>query len=184
MGYWSQREEVPTIVPSPNRMQRPIRQSQSIGGDADDQPRSLLRRLREDPTDAVNRIALEIGARRPTSLGEAQAAAYLDGRMRRSGLRVSADAFRAAAGSGWDGALLALLATVGVVLYYWLPLPSLALALWNLTIAVVALLRPGTPLLARKRQSQNVIATRAIDNPLRWRVVLLAALDSPPAISA
>ena len=72
-------------------MQRPPRHPQSIGGgDADDRPRSLLRRLREDPTDAVNRIALEIGARRPTSLGEAQAAAYLDGRMRRAGLRVSA----------------------------------------------------------------------------------------------
>src|SRR5205814_10681304 len=105
-------------------MQPPTRQSQSIGGIAADQPRSLLRRLREDPTDAVNRIAAEIGARRPTSLGEAQAAAYLDGRMRRAGLRVSADAFRAAAGPGWDGTLLALLASIGCVLYYWLPLPS------------------------------------------------------------
>ncbi|HJZ48182.1 MAG TPA: hypothetical protein VKE41_13480 [Roseiflexaceae bacterium] len=134
--------------------------------------------------DAVNRIATEIGARRPTSLGEAQAAAYLDGRMRRAGLRVSADAFRAAAGPGWDGVVLALLATIGVVLYYWLPLPSLALGLWNLATAGVALARPGAPLLARKRQSQNVIATRAIDEPPRWRVVLLAPLDSPPATSA
>jgi hypothetical protein len=165
-------------------MQRPPRHPESIGGDADDQPRSLLRRLREDPADAVNRIAGEIGARRPTSLGEARAAAYLDGRMRRAGLRVSADAFRANAGPGWDGALLALLASIGCVLYYWLPLPSLALAVWNLAIAGVALLRPGAPLLARKRQSQNVIATRAIDNPPHWRVVLLAALDSPPATSA
>jgi hypothetical protein len=166
-------------------MQRPIRHPQSVGGgDADDQPRSLLRRLREDPTDAVSRIAVEIGARRPTSLGEAQAAAYLDGRMRRAGLRVSADAFRATAGPGWDGTLLALLASIGCVLYYWLPLPSLALAVWNMAIAAGALLRPGAPLLARKRQSQNVIATRAIDNPPRWRVVLLAALDSPPATSA
>jgi hypothetical protein len=134
--------------------------------------------------DAVNRIASEIGARRPTSLGEAQAAAYLDGRMRRAGLRVSADAFRAAAGPGWDGALLALLATVGVTLYYWLPLPSLALAVCNLVLAAVALPRTGAPLLARKRQSQNVIATRAIDEPPRWRVVLLAPLDSPPAASS
>jgi hypothetical protein len=165
-------------------MQRPPRHPESIGGDADDQPRSLLRRLREDPADAVNRIAGEIGARWPTSLGEARAAAYLDGRMRRAGLRVSADAFRATAGPGWDGALLALLASIGCVLYYWLPLPSLALAVWNLAIAGVALLRPGAPLLARKRQSQNVIATRAIDNPPHWRVVLLAALDSPPATSA
>lgn len=166
-------------------MHRPGRQPDPIGSpDADEQPRSLLRRLREDPMDAVNRIAAEIGARRPTSLGEAQAAAYLDGRLRRAGLRVSADAFRAAAGPGWDGALLALLATVGVVLYYWLPLPSLALALCNLAIAGVGLARPGAPLLARKRQSQNVIATRALDQPPRWRVVLLAPLDSPPATGA
>src|SRR6266536_3319559 len=77
------------------------------------QPGSLLRRLREAPQDAVNRIAGEIGARRATSLGEAQAAAYLDGRLRRAGLRVSADAFRAPAGVGWDGLALALLAFFG-----------------------------------------------------------------------
>src|SRR5829696_964557 len=147
MGYWSHCKEVPTLVPSSRAMQHPMRHPQSIGGDDDDQPRSLLRRLREDPADAVNRIAAEIGARRPTSLGEAQAAAYLDGRMRRAGLRVSADAFRAAAGPGWDGALLALLAGIGCVFYYWLPWPSLALAVWNLALATVALLQPGPPLL-------------------------------------
>jgi hypothetical protein len=146
-----------------------------------EQPRSLLRRLHEDPLDAVNRIAGEIGARRATSLGEARAAAYLDGRMRRAGLRVSADAFRAATGPGWEGLLLALLATTGTVLYYWMPLPSLALALWDLAITAVAVLRPDAPLLARKRPSQNVIATRAIDDTPRWRVVLLAPIDSPPA---
>src|SRR5829696_4639218 len=148
MGYWSHCKEVPILVLFPNSMQRPTRHPQSIGGgDTDDQPRSLLRRLREDPTDAVNRIAVEIGARRPTSLGEAQAAAYLDGRMRRAGLRVSADAFRATAGPGWDGTLLALLAGIGCVLYYWLPWPSLALAVWDLALATVALLQPGPPLL-------------------------------------
>jgi hypothetical protein len=166
-------------------MQRPARHPNQLGAaNTDEQPRSLLRRLREDPLEAINRIAGEIGARRATSLGEAQAAAYLDGRMRRAGLRVSVDAFRAATSAGWDGVLLALLAALGVALYYWFPLPSLALAIWNLAIAVVALLRPGAPLLARKRTSQNVIATRAIDETPRWRVVLLAPLDSPPAIPA
>jgi hypothetical protein len=163
-------------------MHRPSLPPEHLGAtDPSEQPHSLLRRLREDPLDAVSRIAGEIGARRAMSLGEAQAAAYLDGRMRRAGMRVSADAFRAAAGPGWDGAVLALLAATGVALYYWLPLPSLALAFWDLTIAVVALLRPGAPLLARKRPSQNVIATRAITETPLWRVVLLAPLDSPPA---
>ncbi len=145
------------------------------------QPGSLLRRLREAPQDAVNRIAGEIGARRATSLGEAQAAAYLDGRLRRAGLRVSADAFRAPAGVGWDGLALALLAFVGVILYYWVPLPSLALSVWNCAIAVVGFLRPSNQFLTHKRPSQNVIATRALEAAPRWRVVLLAPLDTPPA---
>jgi hypothetical protein len=145
------------------------------------QPGSLLRRLHEAPQDAINRIAGDIGARRATSLGEAQAAAYLDGRLRRAGLRVSADAFRAPAGLAWDGVVLALLAAVSVILYYEVPLPSLALSLWNFAIAVVALWRSSNPFLARKQPSQNVIATRALEAPPRWRVVLLAPLDTPPA---
>lgn len=141
---------------------------------------SLLRRLREDPQDTIVRIAGEIGARRATSLGEAQAAAYIDGRMRRAGMRVSVDAFRAPVGRAWDGLLIALAALVGVALYRWLPLPSLFLALWNVGLAAVLLWRPTAPLLGRRRPSQNVIATRALNSPPRWRVVLLAALDTPP----
>ena len=90
-------------------MQRPYRPTNVTGAsEAGLQPGSLLRRLREEPRDAINRIAGEIGARRATSLGEAQAAAYLDGRLRRAGLRVSAEGFRAPAGIGWDGVALAL----------------------------------------------------------------------------
>src|SRR5438552_9120006 len=106
----------------------------------DIRPGQYLRRLREDPLDAVNRIAGEIGPRRATSLAEAQAAAYLDGRFRRAGLRVSVDPFRAASSVGGDGALLAVLALISVALYYWFPVPSLFLALWSLLIAGVLLL--------------------------------------------
>jgi hypothetical protein len=146
------------------------------------QPGSLLRRLRESPQDAIERIAGTIGARRATSLGEAQAAAYLDGRMRRAGLRVSADALDAPSGIVWDGIALAPLALASAILYYWLPLPSLALLLWDLAIATVAFLRPSNPLLARRRPTQNVIATRALETTPRWRVVVLAPLDTPAAI--
>lgn len=144
-------------------------------------PGQYLRRLRERPLDAVMRITGEIGPRRATSLAEAQAAAYIDGRLRRAGLRVSVDPFRAPAGLSADGALLALMATLGAALYYWLPLPSLFLALWSLAVSIVMLRRPGSPLLARRRPSQNVIATRATAQIPRWRVVLLAPLDSPQA---
>ena len=143
------------------------------------QPGSLLRRLRDEPQDTINRIAGEIGPRPATSLGEAQAAAYLDGRMRRVGLRVSADAFRTPVGIAWGGVVIALLALIGVLLYYWFPKPSLALALWNTGLAVVDWWRPTAPLLQRKRPSQNVIATRALNSTPRWRVVLLAPLDTP-----
>lgn len=163
-------------------MQRPYRPTNVTGASETGlQPGSLLRRLREEPRDAINRIAGEIGGRRATSLGEAQAAAYLDGRLRRAGLRVSAEGFRAPAGIGWDGVALALLTLASAILYYWLPLPSLALSAWNLGLAIAALLRPTTPLLTGKRPSQNVIATRALERPPRWRVVLLAPLDTPPA---
>ncbi|MBK9712798.1 MAG: hypothetical protein IPO81_16025 [Kouleothrix sp.] len=162
-------------------MQRSFRPPKQPSGPTSVEPGSLLRRLHEEPQEAINHIAGDIGGRRATSLGEAQAAAYLDGRMRRAGLRVSVDAFRSATGVGWEGLLLALLATAGVALYYWLPLPSLALALWDLAIAVFALLRPGGPLLMRKRPSQNVIATRALTSAPRWRVIVLAPLDSPPS---
>src|SRR6185436_3995548 len=84
--------------------------------------------------------------------------------------------------NGADGLLLALPAVVSVVLYYRLPLPSLFLALWGLAIAVVMLRRPSATLLARRRPSQNVIATRATGAAPRRRVVLLAPLDSPPAM--
>ena len=163
-------------------MQRPFRPAdQPMLPGSGVQSGSLLRRLREDPHDAIVRIAGEIGVRRATSLGEAQAAAYIDGRMRRAGMRVSVDAFRAPVGLAWDGLLIGLAALVGVVLYRWLPLPSLFLALWNVGLAAVMLWRPAAPLLRRRRPSQNVIATRALNSSPRWRVVLLAALDAPPA---
>ena len=141
--------------------------------------RQSMRRLREEPLDAVGRIAADIGPRRATSLAEAQVAAYLDGRLRRAGLRVAADTFLAPVSVGWEGVLLGLLAAIYVPLYYWFPFPALVLALWSLAIAGWRAARP-VPLLARLRSSQNVIGTYARSQPPRWRVVLLAPLDSSP----
>lgn len=146
----------------------------------DIKPGQYLRRLREYPLDAVARIAGTIGPRPPTSLAEAQAAAYLDGRLRRAGMSVSADPFRAPASIGFDTILLATLALIAVILYYWFPWPSLFLTAWCLLIAIVTSTTRYRPLLAPRRMSQNVIATRATPNPPRRRVILLAPLDSPP----
>ncbi|HEX5691019.1 MAG TPA: hypothetical protein VFX76_13490, partial [Roseiflexaceae bacterium] len=79
--------------------------------------------------------------------------------------------------------LLALPALAGVALYYRLPLPSLLLLVWGLLVAFVLYWRPETALLARRRHSQNVVATRAAESVPRRRVVLLAPLDTPPVMS-
>jgi hypothetical protein len=167
------------IYPSPGR-KSPF---QIALKSVDNRSGQSLRRLRAEPLDAIGRLAGSAEPRGPTSLGEAQAAAYLDGRLRLAGLRVSADPFRASRSVGADGPLLLLPALVSVVLYYRLPLPSLFLALWGLAVAVVLLRRPGLMLLGRRRPSQNVIATRAASGRPRRRVVLLAPLDAPPVMS-
>lgn len=156
-----------------------MRQGQRHGSPPED-ARPLSKRLREDPLDAVYQVAETIGPRPATSLAEAQAAAYLDGRLRRAGLRVSADPFPAPACAGWEGPLAGLLLGVAVPLYYWAPLLALALALAGLGLALWQVLHPERPLLARRRESQNVIGTRAPPRRSRWRVVLLAPLDSAP----
>lgn len=145
-------------------------------------PGAAIRRLRDVPYEAMLRLAAEIGPRGATSLAEAKAAAYLDGRLRRAGMHVSADPFGGVVTSGWDGLLLGLLGLLAAALYFWLPVPSLLLALWSVALAAFLLRRGSNPLIGRRRMSQNVIATRAASEAPRRRVVLLAPLDSPPVL--
>ncbi|GAB4189503.1 MAG: hypothetical protein OHK0022_01860 [Roseiflexaceae bacterium] len=161
-----------------------LRGGQSRNTPLPEETRPQSRRLREDPQDAVFHVAETIGPRPATSLGEARAAAYLDGRLRRAGMRVSADPFVVAVSEGWDGLLIGLLVLVGVGLYFWFPLLALGLLLPGLLLALWRAFRPGVPLLARRRESQNVIGTRAGPQRAPWRVVLLAPLDSPPQLPA
>lgn len=141
-----------------------------------------LRRLRMDPTETVGHIAADLGPRMPTSLGEAKAAAYFNGRLRLAGLSVSADVFNTAGSAGWDGVLIAGLALLAVLLYGWLPGVALALALVTAGMALYRMLMPHTPVLVRPGTSQNIVGTRASGLSPRRRVVLLAPLDSPPAL--
>lgn len=152
-----------------------------LPGSSEGQPGSGYRRLRDDPHTTMVRIAGEIGPRRATSLAEAKAAAYMDGRLRRAGMLVSADTFVASRSAGWDGLLVAALALLATLLYVWQPLPSVLLALWDVALAAF-LARRRAPLLGRRRGSQNVVATRAATGRARWRVVLLSPLDSPPVL--
>jgi hypothetical protein len=140
------------------------------------------RRLRAEPLAAVQHIAGEIGPRPPTSLGEAKAAAYLDGRLRRAGALVAADSFRTTPPAPWDGLLAALLAAVGFGLYPQQPLPSLLLVLWVAILSLVLLARRGAPIIDRRRTSQNVVATVAAAQGAQRRVVMLAPLDTLPTL--
>jgi hypothetical protein len=137
-----------------------------------------IRRLREVPFDAAFRLVESTPVRTATSIGEARAAAYVDGRMRRAGLQVSADPFRTEVPPAWDSALVAVLALAGVLVYFWLPILALALEGVALAVAAAAAIR-ARPLLGRTRPSQNVVAIRAAAEQQRRRVVMLAPLDTP-----
>jgi hypothetical protein len=144
-----------------------------------------LRRRRDDPLDVVQNI-IKIGPRPATSLGEAQAAAYVDSRLRRSGLSVSADTFWAATSPGFTYPLLAVIGISAAVLALWMPLPALLLAVYGLALTISDALAAPLPAMAPRRDSQNIVATRPRADaedpatpPPHWRVVLLAPLDTP-----
>ena len=151
---------------------------------ADQRQPQAQRRLREDPFDVVRRITREIGPRRAASLGEAKAAGYVGGRLRRAGMRVWIDPFVVPQPLAADGAVVAALALLGGLLSVWQPLPSLLLILWSWLFAMLPLLRGGAPVFARPGESQSIVATLAArEQPLRARLVLIAPLDSPAALN-
>jgi hypothetical protein len=141
-----------------------------------------LRRLRIDPLETVSHLAEDIGPRSPTSLAEAQASAFVNGRMRLAGVRVSSDPFPMPAPLAWDGALITGLSFGGALLSAWFAGPAFVWLLAGLGLALWRVRRPEQPLLARRRTSQNVVGIRAFGQTPRQRVVLLAPVDSPPAL--
>lgn len=142
-----------------------------------------VRSPRNDSLDVVRHLVTVIGPRRATSLAEAQAAAYIDGRLRRAGMRVSADTFSAPTCLGLTYALLFLLGLSTAVLTFWMPFLAVPLALCGLGLAVGDALVGPIPLFAPHRDSQNIVGTQASEKQPRWRVVILAPLDSLPSSS-
>lgn len=138
-------------------------------------------RLLETPFDIAAQIVETIGPRPPGSIGEAKMAAFLDARLRQAGLRLSAESYRAFRFPGYDGIIIGTLAVIGVIGFYWMPL--LAILIFAASFGAAFLTwRYDTPLLAQRILSQNVIATRAASGVMRWRLVVLAPLSSPPAV--
>ncbi len=134
---------------------------------------------RDESLDVVHHLTMVIGPRAATSLAEAQAAAYIDGRLRRAGMRVSADPFRAPLSLGLNYALLALPGVFAGLLAGWFAPVALLLALLGLVLVLADGLLGPLPPLAPHHDSQNVVGTRESEKLPRWRVVLLAPLDAP-----
>lgn len=135
----------------------------------------------ETPFEIAARIVETIGPRPPGSIGEAKMAAFLDARLRQAGLRLSAEPCRALRLPGYDGIIFGALAVLGVVSFYWMPLLALLIFAVSAGAALVSLVY-DTPLLTPRILSQNVVATRAASGVMRWRLVVLAPLSSPPAV--
>lgn len=134
---------------------------------------------KDDSRDVVRYLVTSLGVRSATSLGEARAAAYVDGRLRRGGMNVSADPFFAPTSLSLTYLLLALLGVLAALLAGGAPFPSLLLALWLLGVALIDARVAPLLLPLSYRNSQNIVGNQACELPPRWRVVLLSPLDAP-----
>lgn len=141
---------------------------------------STGQRLRQSQMSDTLRALLARGGRAPGSGAEAQAAAEINGRLRRAGLQVVTEPFRCAARRQPHALWVAPAAALLACLYLPLPLPATA-GLAALLLADLLLLRG--PRAQASRESQNVIGTRAARGARRWRLILLAPLDSPPRLN-
>jgi hypothetical protein len=135
----------------------------------------------DSPFAIAAQIVETIGPRPPGSISEAKTAAFLDARLRQSGLRLSAESYRASHAPDYDGIVYGVLAIAGVIGFYWTPLVAI-LVFAACCGATVLTLWYDTAFLNRRILSQNVIATRAAEGVMRWRLVVLAPLCSPPAV--
>ena len=135
----------------------------------------------DSPFAIAAQIVETIGPRPPGSISEAKTAAFLDARLRQSGLRLSAESYHASHPPDYDGIVYGVLAIAGVIGFYWTPLVAI-LVFAACCGATVLTLWYDTAFLNRRILSQNVIATRAAEGVMRWRLVVLAPLCSPPAV--
>jgi hypothetical protein len=137
--------------------------------------------IKEDPREILDHLLTGIGARPPTSLQEAEAAAYIDGRLRLAGMHVSADTLDVSTTPGVVYPLVALLGILVALLALSFPLPSFLLSLWLLILVLRDTFVAPLPTFASRQNTQNIIATCASENaPPHWRLVFLAPLDTPP----
>jgi hypothetical protein len=134
----------------------------------------------EEQLAALQFLVQEIGPRPPTSAAEAQAAAYVNSRMRQAGLDVEVQTFRAVPRAGLPYGIICLALVLTPLVYYFYRPAALALSLLALLVLVLEILSfPVLSALLPLGHSQNVIATRPAAREASQRLIVLAHLDSP-----
>lgn len=130
----------------------------------------------------VRFLADGIGPRPPTSAAEAQAAAYVNARMREAGLAVEVQPFRAVATFALPYGLLYLLAAVSPLLYRVTRPGGLALSLLALVGLILETLSfPVVSSWLPSGRSQNVVGTRPPVREQRRHLIFVAHLDTSRA---
>jgi hypothetical protein len=150
-----------------------------------------MRSTSHDPALVLSHLGGELASRPATSREEASAAAYINGRLRDAGFGVGTDSFTAAADGGFSVQLLLVLVLAAAALIPVTPLLSMALSLIVALLWLADSLVAPLPSLARRRTTQNIVATLAVQGSgglaprvPRRRVVLLAPLDTAPRQSS
>jgi hypothetical protein len=148
----------------------------------------MLTASRDELQSVLGYLQQQVGDRQPGSAAEATAAAYVNARLRRAGTRVGTQAVSVPHHPQRTAAAIFALAVLAALLAPWLPIPGLLLAVWALCALIFDRLIAALPALGGRLESQNVFGTRAIAHDQRggalaprWRVVVLARLDTPPA---
>lgn len=140
-----------------------------------------------DSAGVVAELIAQLGPRPATSAAEAMAAAQINARLRQAGFSVATHSLPAAAHPGTRFAPAAIGLMVAIGLAAWQPVVGIALGFWLMALLLIDGIYAPLPPLRQRRISQNIIAVRPIEasdtqtppQP-RWRLVLLAPLDTPP----
>ncbi|MBN1484261.1 MAG: M28 family peptidase [Chloroflexia bacterium] len=133
----------------------------------------------EEKLDIVRALAETIGPRPPTSAAEAQAAAFANAHMRREGLDVEVQTFRAVPTYALPYGLVYLFLALVPLLYLYSPPAALILSVLGLLAFVLETL--SFPVLSSwlaVAKSQNIIGTRPAAQESYQHLVVLAHLDS------
>ncbi|MGC8874843.1 MAG: M28 family metallopeptidase [Chloroflexia bacterium] len=135
-----------------------------------------------EPMETVRFLAETIGPRPPTSAAEAQAAAYVNARMREAGVEVEVQPFRAVATFSLPYGLLFLLGAASPLLYRFTRPGAFAISLLVLLGFVLETFSfPVVSSWLPSGKSQNVIGTRAPVREGRRHLIFVAHLDSSRA---